>query len=405
MSSSDYDSDGSPDHLEPEEHQSIRKAVSPPPRPADLQMAIMEAPESQVCLVLVELCVAVSKAAEFADMRLRKPTPGHKVGGKRKSYDRCGNCGEYYTITDNAVGDCLYHEGEREFDYESETWHEHDWRGGGRPHEDFSDDEDYAGGFRWTCCKMQGDAAGCVISRHVRHADPVLKRARVAVEAEDAAPAKDRARPAEKRPSLSGVCYFLDVLPEELRVQVYEYVLIGENGNYKYPGAPKATGAPGSPERILIDRFHFRQLGLLATCKEIRAVASPIYYDKNKFFIDCRGMNPTAAITFSQHALRGSNKPYEIDIMLELGVAKADEGTERWFKAHYDGKVICRPTAGAPKTYLNLKDFGTDSCAFIGCMFDNIDTLKEAGVAWEVIEKTLEDTLWGSRWLASWSEW
>lgn len=68
--------------------------------------------------------------------------------------------------------------GDKEVDYESDFWADHDENCHGDP-EDFVDDPDFEGGFLWSCCGEIGSAKGCVVSRHVPKRQGDGKRARV----------------------------------------------------------------------------------------------------------------------------------------------------------------------------------------------------------------------------------
>jgi hypothetical protein len=73
----------------------------------------------------------------------------------------------------------LIRPGEKELDYESEFWADHDERCHG-PMDSFFDDPDYADGFLWDCCQESGSNEGCKSTKHrtalneIRYPPPVV---------------------------------------------------------------------------------------------------------------------------------------------------------------------------------------------------------------------------------------
>ena len=68
-----------------------------------------------------------------------------------------------YRLTDNMrpLTTCI--KGEREADYESDFWADHDENCHGRINEL---EDEYPQGFVWTCCDEIGTADGCETGRH-----------------------------------------------------------------------------------------------------------------------------------------------------------------------------------------------------------------------------------------------
>lgn len=92
----------------------------------------------------------------------------------RSRYATCTNCSEAFEVTDDGRYSCVWHPGEREPDYKSETWWDHDEDCHGR----ISDLEDeYPEGFKYSCCDRVGTAEGCRIGTHLEE-DISYKRAR-----------------------------------------------------------------------------------------------------------------------------------------------------------------------------------------------------------------------------------
>lgn len=54
---------------------------------------------------------------------------------------------------------------EKEVDYHSDFWADHDSRCHGKP-SSFIDDPFYADGFTWSCCKEAGGDKGCKSTKH-----------------------------------------------------------------------------------------------------------------------------------------------------------------------------------------------------------------------------------------------
>lgn len=110
----------------------------------------------------------------------------------RSRYATCTNCSEEFEVTNNGEYSCVWHPGmlelafpytcpklndslgEKEADYESETWWDHDEDCHGR----ISDLEDeYPEGFKYSCCDRVGTVEGCRIGTHLEE-DISYKRAR-----------------------------------------------------------------------------------------------------------------------------------------------------------------------------------------------------------------------------------
>jgi hypothetical protein len=55
--------------------------------------------------------------------------------------------------------------GDKEVDYKSSTWYDHDEDCHGA-YDDLIDEPDYQSGFIWDCCDKTGDSAGCKTEEH-----------------------------------------------------------------------------------------------------------------------------------------------------------------------------------------------------------------------------------------------
>jgi hypothetical protein len=101
---------------------------------------------------------------------------------KRKLYEICIQCDVEYNVLENNKESCIWHPGtpmlcyiffsesmltcagNREADYESGFWDDHD-----EEHGVISElGDEYPEGFVWDCCKQVGTHEGCQIGRH-RH--------------------------------------------------------------------------------------------------------------------------------------------------------------------------------------------------------------------------------------------
>lgn len=108
-------------------------------------------------------------------------------------YAVCENCKERFDITSNCVRDCYWHEGkivppivlssescsnmlagDKELDYESDIWADHDERCHGLM-DSFEDDPHYADGFRWTCCDADAANEGCKYTKHKAAVNEVVE--------------------------------------------------------------------------------------------------------------------------------------------------------------------------------------------------------------------------------------
>ncbi|KUJ12173.1 uncharacterized protein LY89DRAFT_722537 [Mollisia scopiformis] len=78
---------------------------------------------------------------------------------------KCQHCNEDFDVTYNDKGDCIWHPGSKEVDYEADIWADHDPRCHGN-YSDFKDDAGMAEGFIWDCCDKDGDDEGCKSTKH-----------------------------------------------------------------------------------------------------------------------------------------------------------------------------------------------------------------------------------------------
>ncbi|KAF8847874.1 hypothetical protein BDZ45DRAFT_606751 [Acephala macrosclerotiorum] len=94
-------------------------------------------------------------------------------------FAKCEHCEEEFDVTNNEKGDCLWHTGTKEVDYEADVWDDHDPQCHG-PYSDFEDDYEMASGFVWNCCDEQGDNPGCKSTKHKASINLIVKKAPVA---------------------------------------------------------------------------------------------------------------------------------------------------------------------------------------------------------------------------------
>lgn len=95
---------------------------------------------------------------------------------------------------------------------------------------------------------------------------------------------------------------FLDDLPAELRIQIYEYTLIAEE------------------EKVTITRETFAQPSLLQTCKQIRSEASPVYYLGHIFSLWVENYDAALIVAFCRQA--GENWSYR-EMRISVGLLGA----------------------------------------------------------------------------------
>ncbi|KAL6718061.1 hypothetical protein ACLMJK_004146 [Lecanora helva] len=113
----------------------------------------------------------VSRSESGARYATHVPVAGSKR--MRSRYATCENCSREFDVTLNSENDCVWHEEEKEADYQSDVWADHDEDCHGRIDElgdEFPED------FIYTCCNRPGDAKGCRIGTHVEGKAPWKKR-------------------------------------------------------------------------------------------------------------------------------------------------------------------------------------------------------------------------------------
>ncbi|KIW31559.1 uncharacterized protein PV07_03196 [Cladophialophora immunda] len=138
-----------------------------------LEDAIRSASLARLRTVLLQMCSDNAVCRHLASKALLVAAPAlapePKTGMKRlrKAYEMCSQCGTEYEVEENerVKGLCVYHPGEKELDFESDFWADHDPNCHGDP-DSFIDDPDYAEGFLWSCCDEEGGAEGCERTRH-----------------------------------------------------------------------------------------------------------------------------------------------------------------------------------------------------------------------------------------------
>ena len=100
----------------------------------------------------------------------------------RSRLEMCLNCEAKFDVTANYMGGCQWHpgtrscfqiealyanilEGQKEVDYYSDFWADHDENCHGT-FESLIDDAEFAEGFTWSCCERLGDDKGCKSTKH-----------------------------------------------------------------------------------------------------------------------------------------------------------------------------------------------------------------------------------------------
>ncbi|CZT19199.1 uncharacterized protein RCC_05045 [Ramularia collo-cygni] len=179
----DDESRSSSPELDLEEHQEYRDISSPVQDPTTAIQAIHEATPDRRYTLLLEIVSTIPAAKALAEERLLLPLASSGESSdvqpnlKRKAYEICENCKEEYSVESNDKGSCVYHDGNKEVNYKSDMWIDHDDDCHGDP-DSFADDPNYADGFRWGCCEQNSETEGCVVSRHVPKKVDESKKAR-----------------------------------------------------------------------------------------------------------------------------------------------------------------------------------------------------------------------------------
>ncbi|CZR59438.1 uncharacterized protein PAC_09330 [Phialocephala subalpina] len=93
-------------------------------------------------------------------------------------FAKCEHCDEEFDVTNNEKGDCLWHTGMKENDYEADVWADHDPQCHG-PYSDFEDDYEMASGFIWSCCDEEGNNPGCKSTKHKASVNLIVNKAPV----------------------------------------------------------------------------------------------------------------------------------------------------------------------------------------------------------------------------------
>ncbi|KZF22543.1 hypothetical protein L228DRAFT_238488 [Xylona heveae TC161] len=106
------------------------------------------------------------KATDHEDLN-SKDTSANGSSNKRQRlrYAFCTNCKEEFDVADNRRGDCIFHDGELEPDYD-DFFADHDENIHGDIDSDFCK-EAYPEGYTWSCCDGEGIySEGCHKGKH-----------------------------------------------------------------------------------------------------------------------------------------------------------------------------------------------------------------------------------------------
>ena len=82
---------------------------SPPPQSASITEAINDAPAPELRKLVQRLWDHMSATRPLIDLTLMRPL-GDTGDLKRKAFEECRNCQEYYDVDLNEMGACRYHE-------------------------------------------------------------------------------------------------------------------------------------------------------------------------------------------------------------------------------------------------------------------------------------------------------
>ncbi|KAK3617716.1 hypothetical protein LTR56_025093 [Elasticomyces elasticus] len=137
-------------------------------------------------------------------------------------------------------------------------------------------------------------------------------------------------------------------LPPELRNAIYEYVLVLEQ------------------PIIITKTSKWTQLGLLRVCKQIRHEAASLYYNANKFRIDCSDLDFTLYLGFENHT-RQWDEELDNAVLFNLGGGQANWSSLMvLLKAVHEGQTaglvypdnvggLCAAAVGASRMVLSLR--------------------------------------------------
>lgn len=166
-------------------------------------------------------------------------------------------------------------------------------------------------------------------------------------------------------------CKLLE-LSGELRNRIYEYTLCEE-------------------EPITIDRYNLEEPPLLLACKQIREEASSIYYGENDFEFEVPNFDLDVAIEYFRRpsALKYHNdNRFTVRIYPDVPTGQITASWPnllRWLRAYHDNKVPLFCGAGPKEEgHYDWEQFNVAECAF-----DTVQTLRDEGTRWEVIEEVL----------------
>ncbi|KAI1318976.1 hypothetical protein F5Y16DRAFT_391453, partial [Xylariaceae sp. FL0255] len=139
---------------------------------------LVNAPESLVRSILLSLCAD----ADIRDQAIRALNKiealqsgsgvddEHGTSKKRKAesdIQMCVQCREPFDADHNGTQSCRYHPGDLEFDDDASVWDSIEFGEGRLGPEDPEMKDEVPEGFKWGCCSMNGEAAGCMLGPHM----------------------------------------------------------------------------------------------------------------------------------------------------------------------------------------------------------------------------------------------
>ncbi|KAK3691912.1 hypothetical protein LTR37_018343 [Vermiconidia calcicola] len=168
-------------------------------------------------------------------------------------------------------------------------------------------------------------------------------------------------------PPLQGPCFFLDKLPPELRLRVYEYLLLYSRRLVPY-GAQKAqtTLLPTSRwQREAPPSVKYAQIDITVFClnKQIYDEAASLFYGHNRFYVD---FDDLCMCWTKRHAFRLNENMVK---RLKIGGINFDqEGPALWGECKYcgsEGWALLKHLASLPNlrsaslTFANVESFAS----------------------------------------------
>lgn len=204
--------------------------------------------------------------------------------------------------------------------------------------------------------------------------------------------------------ALIGACQLLDDLPIELRLRIYELLLVNPDPDNERWIWKTEKGVRAQRQAVYINPA-WRQPALLLACKQIRTEALPVYLEKNRFVVDCHWYDSTALLRFYTNAKTQTEKYGDLRVEVEMGgdgISEKDwQNIWRWLRAYYDGDLPYRPRFDEDPVAEDLAQ--PEYHTFVSAMFNMLEDLQKAGCAWSVVQQVLKEAYEAVNVFTSWN--